>query len=185
MRNCFALSLEVLARRAAGFRNLVVAIVAIGLLSPAAALILQEWFPLLGLLAWLPACGVFVARDAMLVAEWRGKMLGEWVAGNLDLDSVAAMFAANRTFPTGTLAAMFHPLPTRKRLGEESRPSPEVRQVIARSILAIERHSIRKSWFGTVRLLLLCIVTAALILVHSVQWLAIVPIWWFFRKVSD
>ncbi len=147
MDNPLLLTLQVLARRAAAFHSLAVAVAMIGWAAPLTALVLGSWYPLLGWFVLIPACGVFFARDAHIVADWRRAILDEWVTGNFDLDFFAAMFPTVRSLPPRTLAAMLDPLPTRRRLGEERRPPPIIRQLLSTGAQAIDRAQIRGAVF--------------------------------------
>lgn len=182
MRNCFTLSLDVLARRTIRFRNLAVAVAILGLAAPIAAIAAGTWLVLLALLALLPLCAASFARDAALVARWRRAILDEWTTGNFDLDSFAAMFAAIPVLPARTLAAMLDPLPTRRRLGEEHRPPIHIRAAISDAVRAVDWCQIWRARFEVARSAGIAVGIAAAVLAESVWPLAVIPILWVIKQ---
>lgn len=140
--NPFALTAHLLDRRGRGYRNLVVAVVLVGLTAPVVSLVAWDWRPLLGWLLAVPAVGVGLTLDARSVAGWRREVLGAWVAGRLDLDTLRDSFASIKPLPAHTLAGLFDPLPTR--------PPPDVdRQAGADAVIAADRAAVRGMTLGT------------------------------------
>lgn len=174
----YELTLRVLARRAAGYRNLAVAVALLGLATPLAAALFGSWSALLALLLLLPLCVASFARDAALVARWRATILDEWTTGNFDLDSFAAMLAAMPALPAQTLAAMLDPLPTRRRLGEEHRPPRNVRWALALTVSAIERAQIRQCRMRAAGSAGFCALVAAGVIAYSAWVLMLLPVVW-------
>ncbi len=146
--NPFAVTTRLLDRRGRGYRNLIVAVVLIGLGAPVAALVAWDWRPLLGGLLVVPAVGVGLTLDARRVAGWRREVLAAWAAGRLDLDTLRDSFTSVKPLPARTLAGLFDPLSTR--------PPPDVdRQAMADAIRAADRAAVRGMILGTAGLTVL------------------------------
>jgi hypothetical protein len=140
------LTLESRSRR---FRNLVVWVVAIWLAAAATAAVLWSWKPLLGWLLAVPACGLFVTLDARAVARWRADLLDEWAAGRLDLDALHDGLTAIKLLPTGTIAGMLAPLPTRTRLACFPDPKPLTRAALAATVREMDSALTRQTATAT------------------------------------
>jgi hypothetical protein len=136
---------ETFTRRAARYRNLVVAVVLIGFVAPVAAVVLWSWRPLLGWLLVVPVSAAFFALDARSVARWRAALLDGWAAGTLSLDSLRDGLTAIRQLPPATLAAMLAPLPTRARLDRSADLSSETREAVAATVRAIDAAVVRRT----------------------------------------
>lgn len=146
--NPFALTTRLLDRRGRGYRNLVVAVVLIGLAAPVVALLKWDWRPLLGGLLVMPAVGVGLTLDARTVARWRRAVLDAWVAGRLDLAVLRDSFTSVKPLPARTLAGLFDPLPTRT-------PPEAGRQAMADAVIAADRAAVRGMILGTAGLTVL------------------------------
>lgn len=111
MRDALRSTTDVLSRRAALYRNLVVVVAASLVLSPAAALAALSWKPLLGLLAVPVACGVYLAADHWTVLRWKRALVARHRSGDLDLAAFRAAAQSLRYLPGGTVRAMLETLP--------------------------------------------------------------------------
>ena len=98
--------MRTLGRRAAWYRNLVVAVAALVLGSVAWALAAGRAWPLAGLLLLLPSCLAFVLNDRRLVRGWRHEILGLARDGGLDLNAFLSVIPEIRTLPGRTLRGM-------------------------------------------------------------------------------
>lgn len=131
---------RVIERRAAFYRNLVVAVVLIGVASLIVALVARSLAGLAGVLFLVPACGLFFHLDARLLNGWRSDVLARWAGGELDLAALRPALHAHPGLPRDTLDAMLATLPSVADLPEEQRiPSPS-RQAAAAAYRAMHRE---------------------------------------------
>lgn len=167
--NPFALTTQLLDRRGRGYRNLVVAVVLIGLATPGAALAAWDWRPLLGGLLIVPAVGVGLTLDARRVAGWRREVLAAWAAGRLDLAVLRESFTSVKPLPARTLAGLFDPLPVR--------PPPDAdRQPIADAVITADRAAVRGMILGTAGLTVIVAAVGVAAAIGSAWPLAGVPL---------
>ena len=99
--------------RAARFRNLVVAVVAVVGACLSCAAVLVSWKPLLGVLSLVTVVGAFLWADDRLVDDWRRKIADLWVHQGLDLDIFAKAMGGFPCSPRALLG-MLGTLPTKK-----------------------------------------------------------------------
>lgn len=167
--NPFRLTTRLLDRRSRGYRNLVVAVVLIGLAAAVVALVAWDWRPLLGGLLAVPAVGVGLTLDARRVADWRREVLAAWVAGRLDLGVLRDTFTSVKPLPARTLAGLFDPLPTR--------PPPDAdRQAMADAVQSADRAAVRGMILGTAGLTVIVVAVGVAAAVGSAWPLAGVPL---------
>jgi len=102
--------------RSTRFRNLIIAVVALGAVCIIPAVILLSWLPLWGLILLIPLCGGYLFFDARLVDNWRRQVLTEWAAGKLDLDVFIKAVTAIPSLPQRTLQGMLATLPSGSRI---------------------------------------------------------------------
>lgn len=110
-QDAIARTTRTIERRAAGFKKLIIAVVAVGSLSLLGAAILGSWQPLLGLGLLLPLCGGLYWRDGDLVDGWRRDILTLWEQGGLELEIFRQTMLAVPTLPPDTLQGMLASLP--------------------------------------------------------------------------
>lgn len=123
--------------RATYFRNLVVAVVSLGLGAIFWALITWTLSPLVGVFLLLPICGVFFFLDNRLLNDWRSQLFEGWARGELDFRSFRAAVEAIPTLPKDTLQSMLATLPSAGDLSTEQGISPTTREAIAAVVTAI------------------------------------------------
>ena len=111
VKDALDLTTQTIDRRAYRYRNLVVLVVLVGLVSGIGAVVLLSGLPLLGLLLLLPLCGGFHYLDSVLVNRWGNRLLQMWAEEELDLDAFVESIAAIRLLPPATLGAMLDTLP--------------------------------------------------------------------------
>lgn len=122
---------RVIERRAAFYRNLVVAVVVIGVASAAVALVARSLAGLTGILFLVPACGCFFHLDARLLNRWRSDVLACWSSGELDLAALRHALNALPGLPRDTLNGMLVTLPSTPDLAQEQRILTPSRQAAA------------------------------------------------------
>jgi hypothetical protein len=125
--------------RAFHYRNLVILLVLVVVVSGVWAAVRWSGLPLLGLLLLAPLCAAFILLDTTLVNRWRRRVLGWWVEGCLPLDNFANAVASLRMLPPGTVRAMVGTLPTRDRVPAAAKAPPVLRRALADTLKAIHR----------------------------------------------
>lgn len=131
---------RVIERRATFYRNLVVAVVLIGVASLAVALVARSLAGLAGVLFLVPACGLFFHFDARLLNGWRSDVLARWAGGELDLAALRPALHAHPGLPRDTLDAMLATLPSVANLPEEQRIPTPSRQAAAAAYRAMHQQ---------------------------------------------
>jgi hypothetical protein len=95
------------------FRNLVITIVAVGLISVSWAVFQLSWRPLMaGFVLLVPLYGMFLCLDVRLIDHWQQQILQMWVQGHLDLKVFPEAMNTISTLPHSTLRGMLRTLPT-------------------------------------------------------------------------
>lgn len=138
-RAAIELTTLVIERRARSYRNLVVAVVLIGIASIGWALAARALSGLAGVLSVVPACGLFFFADARLLNQWRSGVLASWASGELDLAAFRSAVSAHPGLPQETRDAMLGTLPSTADLVEEQRILPPTRQAAAAASLMVHQ----------------------------------------------
>jgi hypothetical protein len=123
--------------RATYFRNLIVAVVVVGLGSSLWALVAWVLSPLAGFFLLLPICGVFFFLDSRLLNQWRSQFLQGWARGELDCYSFRAAVGAVPTLPKDTLQSMLATLPLAGDLVSEQRITRGTREAVVALVTTI------------------------------------------------
>ena len=105
-KEAMRLTTHTIETRTARFRNTVIAIVVVGLISMASAGVLMSWLPLLGFLLLVPLCGTFLYLDMRLVSDWQKRILEMWLQESLDLGIFSNAMVTIRSLPSHTLHGM-------------------------------------------------------------------------------
>lgn len=121
-------------RRAKNFRNQIVAVVLVGVISVLSALLTRSFAPLLGIIAIVPVVGFFFFADARILDGWRSALLASWVEREIDFFAFRNAIRANPALPKGTTEAMLATLPSSGTLIEEQRLSTAARQEMAAQV---------------------------------------------------
>lgn len=124
-------TITVIDQRSRTFRNQVVAVVAIASGSATGALALHRLWPLTGLLALVPVCGLFLWFDTKRLAEWRSAILAMWARRDIDLLAFGHAMRANPNLPESTLNSMLSLLGTSQIGTVEIQASTQTRQAVA------------------------------------------------------
>jgi hypothetical protein len=128
-------------RRSRYFRNQIVTVVVVSLVSIAWALIARSPAPLLGVALLVPVSGIFFLADSRVLDGWRAELLEGWTAHGLDLAAFSAAIRANPTLPKETTEGMLATLPLAGDIVEEQRMSTATRHAIAAKALAKYRSA--------------------------------------------
>ncbi len=126
-------------RRARNYRNLVIGVVVVSILSISSALVIRSLAPLLGSLLIIPLCGMFFFTDSKVLEAWRFELLKEWVSRSIDIAGFSAAIRANPILPKGTTEAMLATLPSVGNLAEEQKMSSATREAVAVKLLAMHQ----------------------------------------------
>src|SRR5215471_15321706 len=124
-------------RRATCYRNLIVAVVLISLVSLDWAVFTWTISPLAGFFLLIPTCGGSFWFDARLVNAWRSHLFAQWVQKNIDFCAFCHAVGAIPTLPQNTLQSMLATLPSPEDIALEQRLSPSTRHAIATVVTVI------------------------------------------------
>ena len=113
MKEALLITNEAMSRRLMWYRNLVVCVAVLLVLSPILALILLSWKPLIGLLLLPPLCGYFAIQDGRIVRRWRNAILAMQRSGGLNLANFCCTIEMHRGYPKKTIKAMLETLDER------------------------------------------------------------------------
>ena len=122
---------QVIERRAWSFRNLVVAVVLIGLASLAWALGTRSLSGLVGCLFMIPACNLFLVADTKRLDDWRSALIERWTSRDLDFIAFLHAIRAYPGLPKSTVEAMLATLPSAGGIESEHRVSGTTRRALA------------------------------------------------------
>jgi len=168
MNEALQLTKHTIDARAARFRNLVVAVVAVVGACLLGAAVLVSWKPLLGVLLLVTLVGAFLWADDRLVDDWRRKITGLWVHQGLDLDIFARAMRGIPIFPPRVLLGMLRTLPTKETGISAAGLTPPLRQAVGEALSTISRCHADRTALATLAY------TAGL---ASLAWAAIIGSW--------
>jgi hypothetical protein len=123
--------------RARYFRNLIVIVVTLTLVSIIGAAVARRFFPLTGLLLLLPTCGFFFVLDSKLLGNWRSRLLEAWAKKDIDFRALYEALNAVPKLPKETLRSMLATLPSAGDLPAEQRISSSTREAVAAAVADI------------------------------------------------
>ena len=114
--------------RARLYRNLVVAVSAVSVLSILLAVLFRQWLALAGLVLLVPLTGGFLFFDSRLVRRWRAGIVEMTRLRSLDRATFLKTISGFRHLPQNALKAMLSTIPPS---GEEIRQeTPQLKQAI-------------------------------------------------------
>src|SRR5262249_947353 len=119
------------------FRNLVVTVAALSIISIIYAAVARSFRPLAGFLLLFPACGNSFVLDGIIFCNWQFRILEAWVKKDLDFAAFSQAVKAIPEMPEETLGAMLATLPSAGHLASEQKISSSTRQVIAAAATTI------------------------------------------------
>ena len=143
------------------YRNLVVAVNIVSMVSIVLAALLRQWLVLAGLIMLVPLTGGFLFFDNHLVLRWRGVILESARLRGLDVTSFLKTISGFRHIPPNSLKAMLSTLPA----SLEATPQQVTRSepAVVDEFEALERKSAWRILRATALLTfaLVCIVSGA------------------------
>lgn len=147
-KDALNLTTRTIDRRARRYRNVVVLVSMVGIVSVVWAVISWSGSPLLGFLTLFPICGGFLVLDTILVNRWRVEILRMWLDEGLDLGAFASTIASIKILPANTLATMLRTLPTAGHPLAGIDQTRDLKTAVMRALVA--RHQIEsdRSLFG-------------------------------------
>jgi hypothetical protein len=89
------------------------------------------FWPLTGLLAIVPVCGLFLWLDTARVAKWRAAILALWLQRDIELLAFGHAMRAVPNLPEATLSSMLILLGATQTGGAEVGASAQTRRVVA------------------------------------------------------
>jgi hypothetical protein len=131
--------------RAEYFRNLIVVVVTLALITTIWAALARNLRPFAGLVLIVPACGFFFVFDAKELWAWRSVLLDAWVRKEIDFGALKEAVNANRKLPPATLSGMLSTLPHAQDLVTEQKVPSSTREAIAaatRTIYAFQSDKV-------------------------------------------
>ena len=148
--------------RARLYRNLVVAVSAVSVLSILLAVLFRQWLALTGLVLLVPLTGGFLFFDSRLVRRWRAAIVEMGRFRSLDRATFLKTISGFRHLPPNALKAMLSTIPPS---GEESRQDiPQLEQaIVGANFDALERNNELKILCSTALLTgaLVCLIAGA------------------------
>ena len=124
-------------KRATYYRNLIVAVVFISLISAVWAVFAWAIAPLAGFFLLLPVCGFYFFLDGKLLNDWRSQLFASWVRKDMDFCALCHAVGAIPALPQNTLQSMLVTLPAPEDVASEQGLSSSTRDAIAAVVTAI------------------------------------------------
>jgi hypothetical protein len=146
--------------RATLYRNLVVAVSAVSVLSIFFMVFFHHWIALAGLVLPVPLTGAFLFFDSRLVRRWRAGIVEMARFRDLDEENFVKTISAFRHLPPNALKAMLLTLPSK----ESQQEAPVLGQTTAESgidALARKNESKILRFSGLLTVALLCLIAGA------------------------
>lgn len=143
------LTTQAIDRRAAFFRNVVIAIVGVSLIAIMWAATQRSWWPLLGFLLLLPICGTILYLDARLVNRWQQQIMQMWVPGHVQLKPLSDVLLTIKTLPARTLKSMLETLQTTADGTPEGKTTQSTREAISMTLNLITHYQSNRTLFVT------------------------------------
>lgn len=124
-------------RRAKYYRNLIVAVVLISLISVSLTMCVWALLPLAGFFFLLPVCGLYFVLDSRFLNHWRSQLLKSWAKREIDFRAFSDAVSAIPKLPKGTVQGMLATLPSLGDLITEQGISPSTREAITALLTTI------------------------------------------------
>lgn len=131
---------RIIDRRAKYFRNLIVAVTALGMGFSSWAAIAWTFSPLAGLILLIPACGFFFYLDGKLLDNWRCRLVDAWAKKDIDFRSFQDAINAIPKLPKNTVRSMLATLPVAEDLIAEQGISSSTREAVAAAVTGMCAH---------------------------------------------
>ncbi len=157
-------TLSTIARRAKLYRNLIISVAMLSVLSILISVIIRSWLPLCGIVLVVPLTGGFLLLDSRQVRRWQANMMEMWRFRHLNLKEFEKMISGFRHVPAQSLDGMLSTLPKDSSQFKRDDASEEEKAISAERIDAFSRWQQWRTLMGTVALMLMfsCLMAAAL-----------------------
>jgi hypothetical protein len=120
--------------RAECFRNMIIVVVAITLVSAGWAAVTRTLVSLTGPLLLFPVCGFFLFWDNELLSKWRSQLFAAWLVGDIDFRAFYDAVTAIPALPKETLRSMLATLPSPRDLVVEQKISSSTRRAVVAAV---------------------------------------------------
>jgi len=153
-------TLRTIEERARLYRNLVVAVSAVSVLSVLFAVFFRQWLALAGLIVLVPLTGAYLILDSRLLRLWRAGIVQMLRMRGLDVTAFSKTISGFRHVPPNSLNAMISTLPARPELTRQHVPRKEP-GLVNDEFEALERKNAWRILLGTgfMTLALICLVS--------------------------
>ena len=145
LKEAVSITTQAIDARAARFRNLVIVVVGVAIISMVWAVFRMSWQPLLALLILMPLCAAFLYLNIALVNHWQEQIVDMWVRKLLDLDIFSC-----------TLKSMFCPLRNNQNALTSGQIPPATRKALAMTLKTISRCQNDRTAFVAFAYILCC-----------------------------
>jgi hypothetical protein len=155
-------TLRTIEERAMLYRNLVVAVSAVSVLSILFAIFFRQSLALAGLIILVPLTGAYLILDSRLLRLWRAGIVEMVRLRGLDVTAFSKTISGFRHLPPNSLNAMISTLPASSELTRQQVPRKGP-GVVNDEFEALERKSAWRILLGTgfITLALICLVSGA------------------------
>jgi hypothetical protein len=152
-------TVRIIEDRARLYRNLVMAVSTVSVLSILMAILFRQWIAFSGLVLLVPLTGGFLILDSCLVRRWRTGIIEMKRVRSLDVVVFQKTVSGFRHFPPNSLKAMLSTLPVTREENRHETPQPEQASVGA-NFDALDRKTELKilNSVGLLTIALICLV---------------------------
>lgn len=144
------------------YRNLVVAVSAVSVLSILLAALFQQWIAFAGLVLLVPLTGGYLFIDSRLVRRWRAAIAEMERLRSLDVTTFLKTVSGFRHLPPNALRAMLSTISAKREEGSQETSQPE-ETIIGAAFDAVERKTELKILrsTGLLTIALVCLIAGA------------------------
>ena len=155
-------TLRAIQERAGLYRNLVVAVSLVSVLSVCSAVFLRQWLALAGLIILVPLTGAYLLLDTRLLRLWRARIVEMVRSRGLDVTTFTKIISGFRQVPPNSLRVMISLLLASPELAHQ-RESGTGPSVATDEFAALDRKHARRILLGTslLTLALICLISGA------------------------
>ena len=157
--DAFNTTLRAIEGRARLYRNLVVTVSLVSVLSILFAVFFRQWLALAGLMILVPLTGAYLLLDSRLLRLWRAGIVEMVRLRDLDVTTFAKIIAGFRHVPPNSLRVMISTLPASPELTRQQEPRTGL-SVANDEFEALERRNSWRILLGTslLTLALICLI---------------------------
>jgi hypothetical protein len=155
------ITLRTIEDRTKQYRNLVVAVSIVSMVSIVLAVLFRQWLLLAGLIMLVPLTGRFLFFDSHLVLQWRKGILEMARLRGLDVTAFLKAISGFRHVPPNSLKAMLSTLPASLEATRQQVTLSEL--AVVDEFETLERKNARRILLGTglLTLALICLIGGA------------------------